>query len=446
MYEKSVKGAVSEVRCSMSDTLALDNSAPPLAVATAARIPSCAVGGETSVFSAAQSTITVPSTNTVEATSTALFPLLGNFLDGVAPCSVLTQHAATCTTERGPAMPVPSTRHGATAAAETTNNLMVVGNSKEENLLCIRELQWPKAAKQSHIPRDESRIAHRVKRMAATASAPGPRSASQTKNKYVVPERYVGLEPARIELGLPFETTETKQGLGRVRGETPLADKADKEQSRSLHHDLSNDQVIPVPIPPPYKPSSWEDPQDVLMGIRPYRAGVLAAADTVTSERRRENQRGSTQPLVGDRRVGTVAAGAAKDVHGMPPVSDPRPIMKSFLTEHLVTFVSQPPRSPSPTVSRNGSRAFGVISPLSWSADGGDHRAMSTPRSAVYDKSPRETATSQREGSSPCGYRHITTSSQHDRVPHNSFFPVRPRTARPVPGPFRSRAQTVPQA
>lgn len=441
-------GATSEIQCNFGDTLALHNGTPPLVAATVARKPPCMVAAETSLFSAAQAP------NTAQATSTALLSLSGSFSDGVVPCFTLGQHETACTTEIRPAMSMPSACHGTTAAAETVKNLMVLGNHKGGNLLCTKELEWPTAVKQSQASGHRSRTTYRVKRMtagrsfkksSATASAPGPSSPSFTKNDHAVPDTGAELEPAKIELELPFET---KQGMGRMIGETLVGGKADREQPRSLRRDISSDQVIPVPVPPPYKPSLWEDPQHALMGIRPYRSRVLVTAATVASVRaREEQQRGPNQPLLfSDSRAGTVAAVTAKDVHHvMPRASVPRPTMKIFHAEDLMTFVSQPPRYPSPPVSRNRGRAFGVISPLSWSADSCDHRVTTAPRPAGSDDSSREAAASQRGGSSPWGCRHIATSSQNGSVPNNSFFPVRPRASRRVPGPFRSRAQTVPQ-
>lgn len=428
--------AVSEALRSAGDKSALDNGASLTAAATAVRQPLCTVVAETPLSSAAQST------NTAQAISTALFPLSGNFSDGVAPCSILGQHAAICTTERGTAISAPSARHGANGAAETVKDLIELGNSKRDNLLCVKDLQRPMAVKRSHIRRNEPRFAPGVTIMSsetrsAFASAPFPSSRSFTKKNHAVPDPGVGLKPARIEQGLPFDTAENKGGLERLIDKTPVADEVDKDQPRSFHRDLSSDRDIPVPVPPPYDPSSWEDPQDTLMGIRPYRSGVLASVTTVASERRREQQqRGPTQPLLFiDSCAGTVAAVAVKDVHNVtPPVSVPALIIRPYLVEDLMTFVSQPLRYPSPPVSRNNCRAFGVISPFSWSADSVDRRVTCTPQPAGDQDTPRE-AVSQRGGSSPCGNRHIKTSSQSNNLPNNSFFPVRPRAGRRVPGP-----------
>lgn len=369
-----------------------------------------------------------------QAPDTLRFPLSGSL-----PCAkILEPDAATWNPEVGPSVPLSSTpRQRCTLPLEDG----VCGAGQ------------PIVVKKTLVARFPRNAQLRPSGLQTTAapSSSEKRSAAAgfTVSGYVAPAPAAQHQQAKPERGLHTKAIETDQGLHGPRNEASTTETADGKH-QPLFNDLSSDQIIHVPVAPTCRPPSWEGPSDSIARRNPvepsssatrnarkrYRQGLTAAA-AVVSEKLRAPPPGWTPPtLGGGSGVGTAAAVAANDVqYVMPAIPVPRAMVQPGLVADLVDMVSRSPSlSLSPPATRG--RAFGVISPLSWSsADAGIGRLLSTPRidSRLCLRRAAAAATNSEGGTTP--FRNSSSGSSGAPVASSSaaFFPVRPRAGRHTP-------------
>ena len=373
-----------------------------------------------------------------QAPDTLRFPLSGSL-----PCAkILEQDAAAWKPDIGPSVPLsPTPRQRCTLPLEddARGAAQPITVKKSRVARCPRNGHFRPSGLQTTAAPSSSEKRSAAAPAAAAAAAFDPRCATPgfTVSGYIVPEPVARHKPAKPER----EIDHGPDGPGNEASATGAADR--KHQPLFDDLSLSSDQSIRVPLAPSCRPPTWEDPSDsvardlveqssnVTQNARKrHRQGPTAAvpASAVASENRRVLP-GWTPPTFGiGSRAGTAAAVAAKDVQNvMPTIPIRRAMMKPCLVADLVDMVSRSPPSPSPPTTCG--RAFGVISPPSWSAEAGIGRLLATPRTDSGLCLPRAAVAPSGQGQQP--------SRNGSGVPiassSSAFFPVRPRAGRRTP-------------
>ncbi|CAM9370794.1 unnamed protein product [Ectocarpus sp. 6 AP-2014] len=361
--------------------------------------PTCDVSTETSRFAPALSS------------RTSLTPLSDSFLDGIVPSiprvPVMPLRSARCR-KRKPSLG-KALRVAQAVADKVISN---IDASVEER---HRRPSVKKSTPTHRLKRDATSNASQLK-IFSVGFAPSPAaSTSQVMS---------GLAVRKIEPSDSFQGMgASAKDLNGVRKGASITGTVTEDQPRSVRSAPGIRQASHVPATPPCDPPAPETASPAIT-IRWYR-----------SPGRGEQRPRLTPPFVlqgGGIGTGTAAAAAAKDSHSYrTPISTPRTIMKPFLEEDVTSLMSGSTLSPSPPVVRTSNcRAFGVISPRSWSADGGGDRQASSPIRAHT-----------REGAL-CGHRHTTKNNGS----HASFFPARFRVGHRILVTSRGREQAASQS
>lgn len=369
------------------------------AVKAALGPPPCDVSSSTSRFAPGLSS------------STSLTPLSDSFLDGIVPSipqvPVIPLRSSRCR-QRKSSLGKPL--QVAQAVADKVVRNMDTSSEKRHRAPSVK-----KSTPTRHLDRDATSTASQLK-INAVAFAPSPAASTSLGMS--------GLAVRKIE---PYHS---KQGVGAsakdlhgTREETSIIGTVTEEQPRSVRSAPGICQASHVPATPACDPPAPETAPPA-MTIRWYR-----------SPGRGEQRPRLTPPSIlpgGGIGTGTAAAAAAKGAHSnLALISTPRAIMKPFLEEDVTSLMSQSTLSPSPPVVRiSNCRAFGVISPRSWSAGGGGDCQLSSPTHAHT-----------REGTL-CGHRHVTKNNGSN----SSFFPPRFRAGHRIPVTSSGRGQAASQS
>lgn len=361
--------------------------------------PPCDVSTETSRFAPALSS------------RTSLTSLSDSFLDGIVP-----------SIPQVPVMPLRSARcrKRKPSLGKTLRVAQAVADKVISNIDASVEERHRRPSVKKTTP------THRLKRDATS-------NASQLKIFSVGFAPSPAASTSQVMSGLAvrkIEPSDSIQGMGAsakdlhgVREGASITGTVTEDQPRSVRSAPGIRQASHVPATPPCDPPAPETASPA-MTIRWYR-----------SPGRGEQRPRRTPPFVlpgGGIGTGTAAAAAAKDSHSYrTPISIPRAIMKPVLEEDVTSLMSGSTLSPSPPVVRTSNcRAFGVISPRSWSADGGGACQVSSPIRAHT-----------REGTL-CGHRHTTKNNGSNA----SFFPARFRVGHRIPVTSRGREQEASQS
>ncbi|CAN0094924.1 unnamed protein product [Ectocarpus sp. 12 AP-2014] len=371
------------------------------AVKAALGTPPCDVSTETSRFAPALSS------------RTSLTPLSDNFLDGILP--------SVPSIPQVPVMPLRSARCG--KRKPSLGKALRVAHAVADKV--ISNIDAPVEERHRRPSVKKSTPTHRLKRDATS-------DASQLKTFSVAFAPAPAASTSLVMSGLALRTIEpsdSNQGMGAsakdlhgVREGASIPGTVTEDQPRSVRSAPRIRQASHVPATPACDPQAPETASPA-MTIRWYR-----------SPRRGEQRPRLTPPFVlpgGGIGAGTATAAAAKDSHSYKTlISIPRAVTKRFLEEDVTSLMSRPTLSPSPPVVRTSNcRAFGVISPRSWSADADGECHLSSPLRAHT-----------REGTL-CEHRNTTKSNGSVA----SFFPARFRVGHRIPVTSRRWEQAVSQ-
>ncbi|CAM9092692.1 unnamed protein product [Ectocarpus fasciculatus] len=368
------------------------------AVKVALGTPPCDASTESSRFAPALSS------------STSLTPLSDSFLDGIVP-----------SLPQVPVIPLRSTRcrQRKSSLGKALRVAQAVADKVISNIDgSVEDRHWPSSVKKStptrRLKRHATSKATQLK-IFSVAFAPSPAASTSLVMS--------GLAVRKIE------PPDSNQGMGAsannrhgTRKETSTTGTV-TEQPRSVRSAPGIRRASHVPATPACDPPA-PDTASPAMTIRWYR-----------SPGRGEQRPRLTPPSVlsgGGIGAGTASAAAAKGAHSdTAPISKPRAIMEPSLEEDVTSLMSRSTLSPSPPVVKiSECRAFGVISPRSWSAGGGgDCQPMSPTRAHTRD-------------GTLCEHRHATKNNGSNA----SFSPARFRVGPRIPLTSRSREQAASQS